>query len=138
MAKTDFVTLRKLQQIASGTALTNGLTPISRELISHMYFQKGSNVQPILRRCEKGTLWVDKYYVAYQLGGGDVHYTYIAKTHIGEEAYAYRQASKERGEKVALQPDILRSFRIARRKMQMTGQPYWIAKPWAEETKEVM
>ena len=38
MAKTDYVSLQKLQQIASGTALTIGLVPLSREEISRMYY----------------------------------------------------------------------------------------------------
>ena len=133
MAKNDFVSLQKLQQIASGTALTNGLVPIPREQIARMYYLKGVNQQPIIKRCDAGTLWVDKYYVAFQIDDGDVYYTYISKHHIAEEVSAYREASEERGVKIAMPKDVLRCFKIARGDMLGTGLPYWIAAPWSEK-----
>lgn len=133
MAKTDYISLQKLQQIASGTALMNGLVPVSREEISRMYYQNEKKLLPILKKCDAGTIWVDRYYVAYQLGDGDVRYTYISQHHLAEEVLAYRNASEERGVTMALPLDILHCFQIAKLEMQATGLPYWIAAPWSEK-----
>ena len=132
MKKIEVISLRKLQQIASGTALTHNLTPIHRGLISRMYFMKGTKNQPLIKRCENGTLWVDKFYVAYQIGDGDVHYTYIARQHLVEEVNAYREAARLRKTDVQLPEDIKRCFRIAQRNMEATDRSYWIAAPWAK------
>ena len=134
MAKTGYVSLQKLQQIASGTALTNGLVPVSREEISRMYYLHEKKLLPIIKQCDAGTIWVDRYYVAYQIGDGDVHYTYISKHHLAEEVFAYRKASEERGVAMALPLDILRCFHVAKLEMQATGLPYWIAAPWSEKS----
>ena len=133
MAKTDYVSLQKLQQIASGTALTIGLVPLSREEISRMYYQNEKKLLPILKKCDAGTIWVDRYYVAYQLGDGDVHYTYISQHHLAEELLAYRKASEERDVAMALPLDILRCFHMAKLEMQASGLPYWITAPWSEK-----
>ena len=132
MAKEEYVSLQKLQQIASGTALTNGLVPVSREEITRMYYTNEKKLLPIMKQCEAGTIWVDRYYVAYQIDDGDVHYTYISKRHLVEEVTAYRAASKERDTKVAMPLDVQRCFHVAKLDMQATGLPYWIAAPWSE------
>ena len=132
MLKHECVSLRKLQQIASGTALMNHLVPVPREWIAKLYYAKDAKIQPIVKRCESGTLWVDKYYVAYQIDDGDVHYTYIAKAHLIEEVKSYREAARTRNSEIALPEDIRRCFRIARQNMRATGRPYWIDEPWAK------
>lgn len=130
--KYDFVSIKKLQQIASGTALANGLIPARREDITRMYYAPMKKQIPIMKRCESGTVWVDKYYVAYQLGDGDVVYTYISQCHIKEEVNAYKTASRERGMRIPFPADILRCFKTAQNAMKTTGKPYWIAEPWAK------
>lgn len=133
MAEHDYISLQKLQQLASETALTNGLAPARREDISRMYYASEKNQFPIIVRCDVGTLWVDKYYVAYQIEDGDVHYTYISKHHISEEICSYRAASRERDSRINLPPDIMKAFREAHYQMQAKGLPYWIAPSWSEK-----
>lgn len=133
MAKNDFVSLQKLQQIASGTALTNGLVPVPREEIARMYYMNDKKLLPIIKQCDAGMLWVDRYYVAYQIGDGDVHYTYISKHHLAEEVLAYRAASERCDMAMTLPLDIQLCFHEAKQEMQATRLPYWIATPWSEK-----
>ena len=101
-----------------------------------MYLQGGRWPQPIPVSCADGILWVDKYYVAYQIGNGDVYYTYLSKYHIREEINAYKAASKARGIKLSVPTDILRCFQKAKSIMDRKGTNIWIDPRWEEnETK---
>ena len=132
LKRTDFISLRKLQQIANGTALTHGLTPPLSCVIARMYFESRKNRLPIITRCGAGMLWVDKYYVAYQLGSGDVEYTYLSPRHISEEVVSYRASH------TPLPKDILRCFRIAKYDMRVSNTPYWIAPEWRDDPKNII
>ena len=88
---------------------------------------RGKVPQPYLLANEKGSLWVDVYYVAYQLSGeADVRYVYITSRHIDEETASYRAAGKAREIAVHLPSDIERQFRTARRQMKENDEQFWI------------
>ncbi len=87
----------------------------------------GKYPQPLVLENGKGTLWVDKYYVAYQLDGhDDVRYEYITAYHIAEETASYRIASKARGMKLGLPAEIAGQFKKAAKQMRDTGADYWL------------
>ena len=128
MGKRDHVGFQKLRLIAKCTAEMYGLAMPTADEARAAYCQKGSvDPLPARKRCENGVLWVDKYYVAYQLCDGDVQYTYISRCHIHEELFAYQQTSQLRGYDVGLPPDIQRCFDTATEYMRFTGKRWWIA-----------
>jgi hypothetical protein len=71
-------------------------------------------------------LWVDKYYIAFQVDGGYVRYAYLARRHIEEELKSYGEASAARGQDVRLPQDVHRAFVIALRAMKANGESIWI------------
>ena len=132
----DCVSLRKLYQIANGTAVKYGLPRISHKQVTDMYLTPFMNLMPIVKHNETGTIWVDKYYVAYMLDDEEVHYTYIARYHIYEEVASFNKAAKERGIKSQLPEDVKNCFQEAVKQMQRRGLKCWIARPWIRDTLE--
>ena len=98
----DCLSLRALQKAAHRTAELYGLKCPTREEMTRMYNSANHYQQPVITCCENGMMWVDRYYVAYQLGAGNVCYTYLTRYHIAEEYASCRQAAKERGKNVSL------------------------------------
>ena len=78
-------------------------------------------------------MWADRYYVAYQLGAGNVCYTYLTRYHIAEEYASCRQAAKERGKNVSLPPDIRKCFLEARRIMDENDMNLWVNNDLTDE-----
>lgn len=88
-----------------------------------MEMQKLYNVkfpQPIIRENGDSVLWVDVNYLALQIDAGPVQYLYLNRVHINEERSSYREASKERGEKICIPGDINAQFEKAMRTMNRT------------------
>ncbi len=79
-------------------------------------------VPPVIRRTETGTLWVDKWYVALQIGDDDVKYLYLTRHHINEEVASYRRVKKLRDNAPSLPADIMEQFRAAYNCMKTTEQ----------------
>lgn len=90
---------------------------------------------PVMVENNAGTLWVDRYYIAYQLNDGDVHYVYLTKHHIREEIGSYREASTERGIKVELPTDIKQQFSTALKRMTKDANDIWISPEFIGEKK---
>lgn len=87
----------------------------------------GKIPQPIILDSNNGRMWVDRYYVAYQLDGmAEVKYVYIAKHHVFEEISSYRQASKLRSEDFKPSNGILQQFKCARWEMLAKGCQVWV------------
>ena len=82
---------------------------------------------PVVVENDKGTIWIDRYYIAYQLADGDVCYVYITKYHIREEIGSYRAASEARNIKVDLPTDIKRQFARALKRMAKDASDIWIS-----------
>lgn len=130
MPQREYISLRKLQLIAAGTAKANALTPPTREAVARMYYSEPEYQLPIIIMSERGELWVDKYYVAYQIGSGDVCYTYLSKHHIEEELASYEEVSRERKCRICLSEDIAGCFAAAQQTMDMNGISYWLDPRW--------
>ena len=82
---------------------------------------------PVILDNSSGRLWVDRFYVAYQLdGSAEVRYVYAAKHHIFEERSAYRAAAKRHEGKCVMPKEIDRQFRIIHRKMIASGSQVWV------------
>lgn len=59
-------------------------------------------------------LWVDKCYIAHSsVDAPHVHYIYLTARHINEERYSFRQARKERNNRVAIPRNIEKQFNEA-------------------------
>ena len=129
----DCLSLRALQKAAHRTAELYGLKCPTREEMTRMYNSASHYQQPIITCCENGMMWVDRYYVAYQLGAGNVCYTYLTRYHIAEEYASCRQAAKERGKNVSLPPDIRKCFLEARRIMDENDMDLWVNNDLTDE-----
>ena len=81
---------------------------------------------PVLVRCKRGTLWVDRYYVAFQLAAGDVHYTYLTKEHMKEEVDSYHEVQGD------LPKDIEHCFMVGVAGMKKRNTHIWVAKDFSE------
>ncbi len=83
--------------------------------------------QPIVLENCNGTLWVDRFYIAFQREKSpDVKYVYLTKHHLLEEVSGYKKASKARGITVVLPRSIARQFKVALFKMRAAGTEIWI------------
>lgn len=82
---------------------------------------------PVQTRSPNGQMWVDRYYIAWQLGGGPVRYGYLTRRHIFEELTAYRAAARLRGTPVLLPADVGAAFSSALRQMRLQENNIWIS-----------
>ena len=82
---------------------------------------------PVQTRSPNGQMWVDRYYIAWQLGSGPVRYGYLTRRHIFEELTAYRAAARLRGTPVLLPADIGAAFSSALRQMRLQEKNIWIS-----------
>ena len=90
---------------------------------------------PLVIENDCGMLWIDRYYIAYQLEDGEVHYVYLTKHHIHEEMLSYKEASKERGVKVDLPGDIKQQFSLVLRQMAKNTSDIWLSPEFDSEKK---
>ncbi|MBR5984823.1 MAG: hypothetical protein IK019_00275 [Clostridia bacterium] len=89
--------------------------PSHMEMLQAM---RGKYSPPIVRKNGNGTIWVDRYYVAYRLyESSEVKYVYMTRYHILEEVYSYKAASKLRDKQVKLPADIQKQFAYALKHM---------------------
>lgn len=132
----EYITGRALCKAAELTAELYGLKCPSREAVWKMFNMAGVYPQPLISVCDNGMLWVDRYYVAYQIGDGDVHYTYLTRHHIAEECTACKEASKKRGEEITLPTDIRRCFIRVKRILEENNMNYWISEEISEKNAD--
>ena len=98
--------------------------PDYSQMISEM---TGKFPQPLVLTNTNGTLWLDKYYIAFQLSDhADVRYVYITDYHITEECLSYKAASGARGRNISLPEEITAQFKQAKRHIRDTGARFWI------------
>ena len=108
--------VREILVIARDIAVKHNLScPSHLEMLQTM---RGRYPPPIVRTNGNGTIWVDRYYVAYRLYGEiDVRYVYMTRYHIIEEVHSYKAASKLRNATVKLPADIQKQFAYALKHM---------------------
>ncbi len=101
-----------------------GLPLPDYEQLRKTYIQKYAG--PLFLHNANGTLWSDRYYIAYQLEStGEFRYVYLTKYHIHEELISYRQAAKERNAENLMPRDIKRIFSKTLRMMNAEGSSIW-------------
>ena len=110
--------------LARGIANKYGFPAVLRSAVEKLYNEHWP--QPIILRTEDMTLWVDRYYIAYQ-SGDDVKYLYLTRQHIREELQSYRSASKLRNTHISLPGEINSQFRNVLRTMRLSGRKIWIS-----------
>lgn len=108
--------VREILVIARVIAVKHHLScPGHLEMLQTM---RGKYSPPIVRKNGNGTIWVDRYYVAYRLyESSEVKYVYMTRYHILEEVYSYKGASKLRNATVKLPADIQKQFAYALKHM---------------------
>ncbi len=123
----ELVSLNSLQVYAIGKhiALKHDLPPPDYgKMRAEML---GPFPQPVVLGNHNGVLWVDRFYVAYQLADCPcAKYVYLTRHHLLEEVSGYRAASKARGIRVALPKSIAQQFKVALFKMRAAGSEIWI------------
>lgn len=115
-----------LLQLANTIANRYGFRRVLPRELSLLY----SNTKipmPIMVRNRDGTLWIDRYYMAQQLGDGDVHYVYLTEQHIREEMFSYRMLKSCREDPAVLPRDIAAQFRLALRRMHASMVPIYVS-----------
>lgn len=107
-----------LKLIADNLRRQLGLADVSAEMLNEATC--GEVPQPLIIDNENGRMWLDRYYAAFQVNGGRVHYVYISKHHIAEEVAGYKACD------VPLPLDIRRQFAKALASMKQTHADIWI------------
>ena len=104
----------KVVRLAKYTCSILGIKPPTD---AQMYTEYYSDI-PIPIFLDNGGVyvWIDRYYIAYQVGFGDVIYVYLTKTHICEE----------RASRIKLPPDIKRTFDYAFKQMNKLKTYTWV------------
>ena len=95
------VKFAELMQLADRICVMLGLPLPDRAEIYEQYYAEVP--QPVNYDNGRTQVWIDRYYLAYQIGAEDVHYVYVTRTHIGEELSS----------RIRLPEDILSAFREA-------------------------
>lgn len=104
----------ELMSLANRTCLILGLSlPDCAEIYEQYYAEVP---QPVNYDDGRAQVWIDRYYLAYQIGTGDVHYAYVTRTHIGEEFSS----------RIKLPGDILSAFREALSYMNRKHCNIWL------------
>ena len=106
----------ELYRLGCALCLKCGLTPPRRAALMDRYL--AAVPQPLIVDGEDARVWIDKYYAAYQLGGGDVHYAYLSRTHLEEETRALKELAAQKGLFLSLPGDIEGAFQSARARMR--------------------
>ena len=97
----------ELYRLGCALCLKCGLTPPRRAALMDRYL--AAVPQPLIVDGEDARVWIDKYYAAYQLGGGDVHYAYLSRTHLEEETRALKELAAQKGLFLSLCPGTSRA-----------------------------
>ena len=127
MSAREIASLNSLQvyKLAKAVAEKYGLRKPDYAVLREEMF--GMYPQPVILDSHSGRLWVDRFYVAYQLDGcAEVKYVYVTRHHILEERSAYRVSAKRGDAKHTLPEEIARQFRIISKKMRGSGTEIWI------------
>lgn len=106
-----------------------GLPEAPKGAIRRMYDEDGL---PLVYENENGRLWVDKYYVAYNLCDEGIRYAYLTHHHIKEEYSGYAAAAKARKEPTHLPVEIMKEFNRAAVAMFLKGRRCWAEKRFLE------
>ena len=128
MSAREIASLNSLQvyNLAKAVAGKYGLRKPDYGVLRREMF--GKYPQPVILDNHSGRLWIDRYYVAYQLSGSpEVKYVYAAKHHILEEMASYKTAAKREDTMYTMPEEIARQFRIIRQKMYASGTEIWVA-----------
>ena len=78
----------QITDLAAQIAEKYGLRPVPYSALRRVYDTRFP--LPVQTHSPNGQMWVDRYYIAWQLGSGPVRYGYLTRRHIFEELTAYR------------------------------------------------
>ena len=115
----------QITELSAQIAEKYGLRPVPYSALRRVYDTRFP--LPVQTRSPNGQMWVDRYYIAWQLGGGPVRYGYLTRRHIFEELAGYRAAAHLRGTPVLLPADVGAAFSSALREMRLQEKNIWIS-----------
>ena len=127
MSSREIPSLNSLQvyKLAKAVADKYGLRKPDYAVLRKEMF--GKFPQPVILDNDNGRLWVDRYYVAYQLDGcAEVKYVYVTRHHILEEKSDYRASAKRGNTKHTMPKEIAHQFGIISKKMLASGTEIWV------------
>ena len=116
------LSIREIRRLADGLSAKLGAREISGGELYGNYFAKVPI--PIIAKGPGCTVWIDRYYAAYQLGEGEVRYVYVAPRHACEELRACRASQGARGQ---LPPEIAEQLSRALKGMRRAGEKVWLS-----------
>ena len=120
--KNYHVSRKELQKIVDRTTAALGIGNVPSNTVREVYDSRNSAIW-----INGGIqIWIDKYYVAWQIGEGNIRYVYITMQELREELDDYRRVSRERRRVITAPPDIILEFNRIRKEMASTDLPYWI------------
>ena len=124
----------KVLHLANTVSTIYSLPFIPAKTLMQQYSTK--NPMPIILENEMGRIWVDKYYIAFQMTDGIVRYVYLTSHHVQEEYQSYLLARHIRRNRVYLPDTIKKEFQSATRKMNRENINHYVFENWIlKETK---
>lgn len=122
---------KQIKRIADYLSELHGLPYLDGTLFRHEYDGK----VPMPMKIEKNgcIMWVDRYYIAYALEDGILHYAYNTRYHIIEEHRNWAETARERNGAVQMPKDVQRIFYRCGYEMFLTGRTCWIEKKILEK-----
>lgn len=94
----DCLSLPLLRRLARRLCAEMNFSAPSGEALAALYAD--DIPQPVILNNGFATLWIDRYYAAYQTGCGKVEYVYLTQTHVREETEAYRETGMRLPEEI--------------------------------------
>ena len=121
----------QVKKIADYISETYGLPYVDGVLLRREY----SGKYPIPLIVENGdkTMWVDRYYVAYILDDGILHYVYNTKHHILEEHKNWAETAKAQGKKISMPKSVLKAFYRSGYEMFLADHQCWVDRKFLEK-----
>lgn len=86
---------------------------------------------PYVLRSENGFLWLDRYYLAFALKDVKVHYIYLTRYHIMEEADALKEAGP-RNKCFTMNAEVQGFFRMPFDFMRRNDAEIWLSPEYAQ------
>ena len=116
------LSIKEIRRLADGLSARTGVRQVTDAELYRNYFAKIP--VPVIAKGREATLWIDRYYAAYQLGEGDVKYVYVALRHACEELRACRASQSPEGQ---MPPEVLSQLSGALDAMRRAGERVWLS-----------
>lgn len=121
----------QIKKIADYISETYGLPYVDGVLLRCEY--SGKQPLPLMVVNGERIMWVDRYYVAYILEDGIIHYVYNTKHHILEEHRNWAETAKYRKKKLKMPKSVLKAFYRSGYEMFLANHQCWVDREFLEK-----